>query len=61
MIIKMSVIIIFFVCIDYTPIRSGLRERKRVESPKLRTPTQSEKWVNEEKLELWEVKAFYEK
>ena len=47
--------------VDYTPIRSGLRQRRRPESPKLRKPAQSERWVNEEALELWQIKQYYEK
>ncbi|XP_052262825.1 nucleosome-remodeling factor subunit BPTF-like isoform X2 [Dreissena polymorpha] len=45
----------------YTPQRSGLRERKRPESPKLTEPSVTEKWVPEEKIELWEIKLFGEK
>ncbi|WAQ96933.1 NU301-like protein [Mya arenaria] len=45
----------------YTPIRSGLRERKRAESPKLTEPSVTETWVPEERLELWEIKLFGEK
>lgn len=43
------------------PIRSGLRERKRAESPQQRTPSVTETWVPEESLELWEIKQFGEK
>ncbi|XP_050394423.2 nucleosome-remodeling factor subunit BPTF [Patella vulgata] len=45
----------------YTPQRSGLRERKRAESPKLTEPSVTEDWVPEETLELWEIKQFGEK
>ena len=45
----------------YTPQRSGLRERKRAESPKVTEPSVTERWVPEEKLELWEIKMFGEK
>lgn len=45
----------------YTPQRSGLRERKRAESPKLTEPSVTEKWMPEESMELWEIKMFGEK
>ena len=45
----------------YTPHRSGLRERRRAESPKLKEPTVTELWLPEEQLELWQVKSFTEK
>ncbi|XP_064622398.1 nucleosome-remodeling factor subunit BPTF-like isoform X2 [Lineus longissimus] len=45
----------------YTPIRSGLRERKRPESPKQTEPSVTEQWIPEERLELWEIKQFGEK
>ncbi|KAL5018856.1 hypothetical protein ScPMuIL_004578 [Solemya velum] len=45
----------------YTPQRSGLRERKRAESPKQTEPSVTEKWTAEETLELWEIKQFGEK
>ncbi|KAL4240135.1 hypothetical protein ACF0H5_000929 [Mactra antiquata] len=45
----------------YTPQRSGLRERKRAESPKLTEPSVTESWIAEELLELWEIKMFGEK
>ena len=45
----------------YTPSRLGLRERRRAESPKLREPLQTEKWVNEEELDLLDIKAFYQR
>ncbi|GAB6020776.1 hypothetical protein CHUAL_003435 [Chamberlinius hualienensis] len=41
-----------------TSQRSGLRERKRPESPQNRGPTVTEGWVPEEELELWEIKLF---
>ncbi|XP_042904894.1 nucleosome-remodeling factor subunit BPTF [Parasteatoda tepidariorum] len=43
-----------------TPQRSGLRERRRPESPENRLPTVSESWVPEEDLELWEIREFGE-
>ena len=45
----------------YTPQRSGLRERKRPESPKMTEPSVTENWIPEEMLELWEIKMFGEK
>ena len=45
----------------YTPQRSGLRERRRAESPTQREPSIVEKWTPEEELELWEIKLFAEK
>ena len=44
-----------------TSIRSGLRKRKRAESPQQTEPQVTEEWVDEDKLELWEVKLFGEK
>lgn len=44
-----------------TPNRSGLRERKRPESPKEKGPRMTEKWVREEEIELWEIRQFSEK
>ncbi|XP_054724441.1 nucleosome-remodeling factor subunit BPTF-like [Uloborus diversus] len=43
-----------------TPQRSGLRERRRPESPENRLPTVSESWVPEEDLDLWEIREFGE-
>ena len=43
------------------PIRSGLRERKRAESPIQRGPSMTESWHPEEELEIWELKQFGEK
>ncbi|XP_053392915.1 nucleosome-remodeling factor subunit BPTF-like [Mercenaria mercenaria] len=45
----------------YTPQRSGLRERKRADSPRQTEPSVTETWVPEEVLELWEIKMFGEK
>uniref|UniRef100_A0A2M4CMW7 Putative nucleosome remodeling factor subunit n=1 Tax=Anopheles darlingi TaxID=43151 RepID=A0A2M4CMW7_ANODA len=42
-------------------IRSGLRKRKRAESPQQTEPQVSEEWIDEDKLELWEVKLYGEK
>ncbi|XP_022247065.1 LOW QUALITY PROTEIN: nucleosome-remodeling factor subunit BPTF-like [Limulus polyphemus] len=44
-----------------TPQRSGLRERRRAESPVNKEPFLQELWVPEEELELWEIKQFGEK
>ncbi|XP_005095843.3 nucleosome-remodeling factor subunit NURF301 [Aplysia californica] len=45
----------------YTPQRSGLRERKRIEAARQTEPSVTEVWVPEEVLELWEIKQFGEK
>jgi nucleosome-remodeling factor subunit BPTF len=47
--------------VEVTPIRSGLRKRKRAESPQNVEPKVEEKWVEEEKLELWEIRAYRER
>ena len=44
--------------VDYSPIRSGLRKRKRAESPVSADPRVEEVWVEELTLELWEIKAY---
>lgn len=41
-----------------TSIRSGLRKRKRPESPQSTEPQVTEEWVDEDKLELWEIKQY---
>ncbi|GFN96955.1 nucleosome-remodeling factor subunit bptf-like [Plakobranchus ocellatus] len=46
---------------DYTPQRSGLRVRKKVEPSRQTEPSVVEVWVPEESLELWEIKQFGEK
>ncbi|XP_025834373.1 nucleosome-remodeling factor subunit NURF301 isoform X2 [Agrilus planipennis] len=46
---------------EVTSIRSGLRKRKRPESPQSTDPQVSEEWVDEDKLELWEIKQYGEK
>lgn len=43
---------------EVTSIRSGLRKRKRAESPQNTEPQVSEEWVEEDKLELWEIKQY---
>ncbi|CAH2259231.1 nucleosome-remodeling factor subunit NURF301 [Pararge aegeria] len=46
---------------EVTSIRSGLRKRKRAESPQNTEPQVSEEWVDEEKLDLWEVRQYGER
>lgn len=50
-----------FVLTEVTSIRSGLRKRKRAESPQPTEPQITEEWVEEDKLELWEIKLMGEK
>ena len=47
--------------VDYSPIRSGLRKRKRVESPVQAEPQVDEKWIDESELELWEIRVYRDK
>lgn len=42
-------------------IRSGLRKRKRAESPQQTDPQVGEEWIDEDKLELWEIRQYFEK
>lgn len=51
----------YFVISEVTSIRSGLRKRKRAESPQPTEPQITEEWVEEDKLELWEIKYIGEK
>lgn len=46
---------------EVTSIRLGLRKRKREEAPQSTEPQVTETWVDENKLELWEIKQFTEK
>ncbi|XP_017481790.1 PREDICTED: nucleosome-remodeling factor subunit NURF301 isoform X1 [Rhagoletis zephyria] len=46
---------------EVTSIRSGLRKRKRAESPQPTEPQVTEEWVEEDKLELWEIKLMGER
>lgn len=46
---------------EVTSIRSGLRKRKRAESPQSMEPQVTEEWVDEDKLELWEIKQYGER
>ncbi|OQR69524.1 nucleosome-remodeling factor subunit NURF301-like, partial [Tropilaelaps mercedesae] len=43
------------------PQRSGLRKRRRPESPQSRGPQMTEVWTPEEQLEVWELKIFQER
>lgn len=47
--------------VEVTSIRSGLRKRKRPESPQSTDPQVTEEWVDEDKLELWEIKQYGER
>jgi hypothetical protein len=49
---------LFLPAVEVTSIRSGLRKRKRAESPQSTEPQVTEEWVEEEKLELWEIKQY---
>ena len=46
---------------DFTPIRSGLRKRKREEAPQQTEPKVTEDWIDEDKLELWEIRGYKER
>lgn len=46
---------------EVTSIRSGLRKRKRAESPQQTDPQVNEEWIDEDKLELSEIKQYFEK
>ena len=50
-----------FVAEKHVSIRSGLRTRKRDDSPEPREPTLTELWLPEEALELWEIRQFADK
>lgn len=43
---------------EVTSIRSGLRKRKRPESPQSTEPQVTVEWVDEDKLDLWEIKQY---
>ena len=51
----------FLFTAETTSIRSGLRKRKRAESPQEKKPQATEEWIDEDKLELWEIKQYGEK
>ncbi|CAG7825806.1 unnamed protein product [Allacma fusca] len=46
---------------EVTPSRSGLRKRKRAESPDKTDPLIVEEWVDEDKVELWEIRLYGDK
>jgi nucleosome-remodeling factor subunit BPTF len=46
---------------EVTSIRSGLRKRKRAESPQHTEPQVTEEWIDEDKLELWEIRQYGER
>lgn len=52
---------IYLTFTEVTSIRSGLRKRKRPESPQSTDPQVTEEWVDEDKLELWEIKQYGER
>ncbi|KAF4525587.1 hypothetical protein B566_EDAN015525 [Ephemera danica] len=43
---------------EVTSIRVGLRKRKREETPQSTEPQVTEEWVEEDRLELWEIKQY---
>ncbi|KAJ1519876.1 hypothetical protein ONE63_004117 [Megalurothrips usitatus] len=45
---------------EVTSIRSGLRKRKLAESPQNTEPQVSEEWLDEDKLELWNIRQYGE-
>lgn len=57
----MKFIIIVVDTSENTPSRSGLRKRKRPETPQKTEKQMIEEWVDEDKLQLWEIKFFGEK
>lgn len=46
---------------ENTPSRSGLRKRKRPETPQKTEKQVNEEWVDEDQLQLWEIKLFGER
>lgn len=46
---------------ENTPSRSGLRKRKRPETPQKTEKQVSEEWVDEDQLQLWEIRLFGER
>jgi nucleosome-remodeling factor subunit BPTF len=46
---------------EVTSIRSGLRKRKRAESPHQTDPQVNEEWIDEDKMELWEIRQYGER
>lgn len=49
---------VFVIFSEVTPSRHGLRKRKRAEIPDQTDPVVTEDWVDEEKLELWEIRFY---
>ncbi|KAK2711375.1 hypothetical protein QYM36_012529 [Artemia franciscana] len=47
--------------VDLTPARSGLRKRKKVETPEITEPSSTEEWIDETQMELWEIRLYYDK
>lgn len=56
--VTFNMLYIFILFTEVTSIRSGLRKRKRPESPQSTEPQVTEEWVDEDKLELWEIKQY---
>lgn len=46
---------------EVAPSRSGLRKRKLVEAPRLSQPIVSEDWIDEDRLDLWEIRQYHER
>ena len=46
---------------EITSIRLGLRKRKRPDSPQITEPQTIEEWVDEEKIEMWELRLYAER
>lgn len=53
--------IFFFSILEFTSTRLGLRKRKRADSPQHTEPQVTEEWIDEDKLELWEIKQYGER
>ena len=51
----------FLILSEVQSIRTGLRKRKREETPQNTEPQVNEEWVDESKLELWEIKLYGER
>lgn len=51
-----------FLGAEFTPSqRSGLRKRRRAQSPEDKRPESVEEWIPEEQLQLWEIRLFGER
>lgn len=46
---------------EVTSFRTGLRKRKREETVQSTEPQVTEEWIDESKLDLWEIKQYTEK